>query len=143
MLPIIPIPDAPSDYSANYLKISILAWPEDDIISFSPNQFQVVVNQSEKRLLPTAVIKEKSYGRYVYKQLIEQEEISEETSSLLTMKKARVDAATVWPRYTLVFDVRLYDIQEFVLIPGPLYLGDDAYLLPDIEYKRYSHTAYD
>jgi len=143
VLPVIPIPDKPVDYEGNFLTISMFAWPEEGAISFYPDQFQVIVNQSGERLSPRAVLKQRSFGAYVFNQSTENEETLENTSGLLTIKKSRIDAATVWPRYSFVFDVRLKDIQEFTLVPAIMFLDGKAYLLPDLEYKRYSHTTYD
>lgn len=142
LLPIIPMPGEPTNYSEGRLEITILAWPEEDVISFYPNEFHVYANQTEDRLSPISVVEEKSYG-YVKKQTASEKKIIKDVSNPVAIKKYRIDAASVWSRYTLVYDIRLHDVGEFALIPGPMLIKDDAYWLPDIEYKRFKHTEFD
>lgn len=143
VLPVIPIPDKPADYTTNRLKLYLFAWPEEAAISFYPDQFQVMVNRSAQRLSPIAVIKEKSYGAYVKTPANEAFEVIEDTTALLTIQKERIDAIPVWPKYTLVFDVKLKDIDAFTVFPALMFHKGEAYLLPDIDYSRYSHTQYE
>lgn len=141
VLPIIPIPDAPSDYGDNNLEVSFFAWPENYPLSFYPHQFQIIVNQSGERVTPSAIIKQLSYGPYILNSFAQ--ETIKDISSLLTMEKLHIDSASVWPIYKFVFDIKLKEVDEFVIIPAPIYAQDKAYLLPDIHYVRASHTAYD
>ncbi|TNF92921.1 MAG: hypothetical protein EP297_12885 [Gammaproteobacteria bacterium] len=143
VLPVIPILEEPAVVGEDErLAITIRAWPEEDVITFYPNDFHVTTSQTKGRLSPIAVIEEKSYG-YAFKQSVDRKEITEDVSRPLTIRKDRVDAASVWSIFTLVFDASIYNIEEFVLIPGPMYIGAESYLLPDIKYKRISITHVD
>ena len=143
LLPIIPILEEPESIGAEaQLEIKIYAWPEEDVISFYPNEFKVTANQSGSHLLPILLVEEKSYG-FLKEPTAGKKIVTEDVSRMVTIRKERVDAASVWPKYTLVFNLRLKDVESFVLVPGVMHIGDDAYLLPDINYKRYSHTDYD
>jgi len=143
VLPVIPIPDKPSDYTADRLQLNLFAWPEDAAISFYPDQFQIIVNRSEQRLSPIAVIKRNSYGAYIKTPAKETFEVIEDTAALLTIQKERIDAIPIWPRYSLVFDVKLKDVEAFTVFPALMHHKGETYLLPDIEYRRYSHTQYE
>jgi hypothetical protein len=143
ILPVIPILDTPSDYGSDKLKIKIQAWPEEDVITFSPDDFRIIINRSQNEMTPVSVIREYSHGRSIHTQSLTKEVSTVGVSNSITLKKSIVDAAPVWSIYTLVFDIHLKDLEEYVLIPAPMTIGDLSYQLPNMFFELKKITKYE
>ncbi len=142
LLPVIPIPGQDRDYGNDLLSIKIIPFFKDMNISFDPREFTVLIDSNLNKLSPIKIIEHKheTFPDNSW------ERSSREISEIITIEKEIDESGHRTPitkHIELVYDIKIKNVDQFILRPGKVKGADAIYILPDINFQRSTKTKWD